>query len=134
MSYPIPKIQYDPGGGTVTLTFTYPPIQKPMLDDREAVRHDSMTSSGLRQIALERVDIIKPLQMENVPWGDLPDWQDFIDFAIEGGQFSYYPDATLTAFQTFELMDTSFSPKFNVRGLSKFSLKLRLVPDGAQGA
>jgi hypothetical protein len=105
-----------------------------MLDDREAVRHDSMTSSGLRQVALERVDIIKPLQMENVPWDDLPAWRDFIDFAIEGGQFSYYPDATLTAFQTFELMDTSFNPKFNVRGLSKFSLKLRLVPDGAQGA
>lgn len=131
MSYPIPKILYDPGGGLITLAFTYPPIQKAQVDDREAVRHDSISSSGIRQVATERVDKIKPLQMETVPWEDLPAWETFIDFALGGGQFSYYPDATASAFQTFELLDTSFSPKYNIRGLSKFSLKLRLVPGGA---
>lgn len=124
MAYPIPKIVYS---GT-TLAFTYPPIQKAMLDDREAVRHDSMTSSGLRQVALERVDLIRPLQFENVPWEDLPAAAAFIDYALQGGPFDYYPDATLPAFDTCELLDTNFSPRFNARGLSKFSLKLRLVP------
>lgn len=122
-SYPIPKIVF----GTTTLTITYPPIGKGMLDDREALRHDSVTSSGLRQVALERVDLIKPLQFENVPWEDLPAWETFIDYALAGGTFDYYPDATLGTFQTCELMDTSFSPKFNARGLSKFSLKLRVT-------
>jgi hypothetical protein len=130
MSYPIPRIVYNPGSGNVTLNFTYPPIQKAMLDDKEAVRHDSMSSSGLRQVAVERVDTIKPLQFENVPWADLPACGAFIDYALLGGEFSYFPDATLTAFQTYELLDTNFSPKFNARGLSKFSLKLRLVPGG----
>jgi hypothetical protein len=131
MAYPIPEIIYDPGTGPTTLIFTFPPIQKPYLDDREAVRHDSMTSSGLRQVALERVDIIKPLQMESVPWEDLPAWAAFIDAALTGIEFAYYPDATLPDFQTFELVDTSFSPKFGFRGMSKFTLKLRLVPGGA---
>lgn len=121
MAYP--KIVWN----STTLAFTYPPIQKAMVDDREALRHDSMTSSGLRQTVLERVDIIKPLQIEFVPWEDLPAWEPFIDFALAGGTFDYYPDADLSAFQTCELMDTTFSPKFNVRGLSKFSLKLRVI-------
>ncbi len=128
--YPIPQIIYDPGTGPVTLTFTFPPIQKPYLDDREAVRHDSITSSGLRQSALERVDVIKILQMENVPWEDLPAWAAFIDYAIEGGDFAFYPDVALTAFQTYELVDDKFNPKFNVRGMTKFSLNFRLVPGG----
>ncbi len=131
MPFPIPQIQYDAGAGPVTLAFTYPPINKPLLDDREATRHDSITSSGLRQSALERVDIIKNLQMENVPWEDLPAWAAFIDYAIQGGEFSYFLDATQTAFQTFELVDQNFKPSFNVRGITKFTLVLRLVPLGA---
>jgi hypothetical protein len=134
MAYPVPKIIYDPGSGPVTLNFTYPPTQKPMIDNRAAVRHDSMSSSGFRQVALERVDIIRPLQFENVPWIDLQNIGTFIDFALQGFSFSYYPDATLTAFQTFELSDTDFNPTFNVRTLSKFNLKLRLVPGGASSA
>lgn len=131
MAFPVPKFVYNPGTGAVTLSPTYPPIGKAMMDDRDAVRHDSMSSSGIRQVALERVDIIKPLQFEFVLWTDLPAWQSFIDFAITGGQFSYYPDATASAFNTYELMDTSFSPKFASFNLSKFSLKLRLVPGGS---
>ena len=127
MAFVTPKIVY----GSTTLSPTYGPIGKAMMDDRDAVRHDSMSSSGFRQVALERVDIIRPLQFEFVPWTDLAAWQDFIDYALLGGTFAYYPDATASAFQTFELMDTSFSPKFASFNLSKFSLKLRLVPGGA---
>lgn len=129
MSY-LPKIVYDAGAGAVTLNFTFPPINKPTVDDREAVRHDSFTSSGLRQVALERVDIIRNVQMEYVPFADLPAWAAFIDYAIQGGTFSYYLDKDATAFQTWELEDQNFKPSYNVRGISKFSLILRLVQDG----
>lgn len=128
MSYPIPQILYNPGSGTVTLAFTYPPIQKGMLDDLEALRHDSISSSGIRQTVVERVDTIIPLQMENVLWDDLPAWKLFINFAIIGGTFDYYPDAALPDFTTCELMDTDFGPRYNARNLSKFSLKLRVIP------
>lgn len=129
MAYP--KILYDSGSGLVTLAFTYPPVQKPLLDDREAVRHDSITTSGIRQVALERVDIIKTLMMEYVPWEDLPMWQIFIDFAVAGGQFAYYPDAALSAFNTYELLDPNFKPAYGSRGITKFTLQLRQVPGGA---
>ena len=130
MSY-LPKIVYDAGSGAVTLNFTYPPINKPTIDDREAVRHDSITSSGLRQVALERVDIIRNIQMEFVPFADLPAWAAFIDYAIQGGTFSYYLDKDASAHQTWELQDTNFKPSYNVHGISKFTLTLRLVPGGA---
>jgi hypothetical protein len=130
MPLPRPQIIYDPGTGPVTLSFTFPPIQKPLLDDREAVRHDSITSSGLRQSALERIDIIKPLQMEYIPWEDWPNWQPFIDAALTGIDFAYYPDASLPDFQTFELVETSFNPKYSFRGISKFSMNFRLVAGG----
>jgi hypothetical protein len=126
MPFITPKIVY----GSTTLSPAYAPIGKAMMDDREVLRHDSFSSSGIRQPVVERMDIIRPLQFDFVPWTDLPAWQDFIDYALLGGQFAYYPDATASAFQTFELMDTNFSPKFASFNLSKFSLKLRLVSGG----
>src|SRR3954463_6820855 len=105
MAFVIPKIVYNPGTGNVTLSPTYANVKKPLLDDFEAVRHDSITSSGVRQSMTERVDRIRPVTFESVPWADLPDWVDFLSYAIEGGPFDYYPDATLSAFQTFELVD-----------------------------
>ncbi len=128
MAYP--KIVYDPGTGDVTLAFTYPDVQKPFADPLEAVRHDSITSSGLRQTMLERVDIIKNVQVDSIPWADLPNWQAFFTYAVRGGSFSYYPDSDSPDFQTWELTDDKFDPKFNLRGLSKLSFKLRLVPGG----
>ncbi len=131
MPFIIPQIVYDAGSGMVTLNFTYPDIQKPMTDPLEAVRHDSITSSGLRQTMLERVDAVKNLQLENIPWADLPALAAFMSYAIQGGSFLYYPDAAGSAYQTWELVDDKFDPKFNTRGLSKCTLKLRKVPGGA---
>jgi hypothetical protein len=126
MPYPIPRIVYGAG----TLNFTYPDIQKPMIDLLDAVRHDSITSSGLRQTVTERVDTLKDVTLENIPWADLPNLAAFLNYAIAGGSFQYYPDAAASAYQTWELVDTKFDPKFNVRGLSKCTLKLRRVPGG----
>jgi hypothetical protein len=129
-SYPIPQIIFDPGTGPITLTFTYPPVQKPYLDERHAVRHDSMSSSGIRQSTTERVDIVKVLNMESLPWVDLPAWGAFIDYAIQGGSFQFYPDATLPNFQTWELMDDHVAPRFAFISMSKVTMQFRLVPGG----
>jgi len=131
MAYPIPKFVYDPGTGAVTFTPTYPNMQKPYMDDFEAVRHDSITSSGIRQSMVERVDRIKPVNFEFVPWSDLTNWQNFLNYAIQGGSFSYYPDSTLTGFQTWELVEDKVSPTFVCIGFSKIAFSLRLVPGGA---
>jgi hypothetical protein len=131
MAYPIPKIIYDPGTGATTLTPTYPNIQKPYMDNFEAVRHDSITSDGNRQSITERVDRVRPVNFEFVPWTDLAMWDAFFSYAIQGGTFQYYPDGTATAFATWQLVDDKIAPAFVAFGLSKFSMSMRLVPGGA---
>jgi hypothetical protein len=131
MPYPIPKINYDPGTGTTVVSPTYPNIQKPYMDNFEAVRHDSITSGGTRQSITERVDRIRPIHFETVPWTDLPMWEAFFAYAIQGGTFQYYPDGAGTAFQTWQLVDDKIIPTFVAFGLSKFVMNLRLVPGGA---
>jgi hypothetical protein len=128
--YPIPKLIYDPGSGTTTVNPTYPNIQKPYMDNFEATRHDSTTTDGTRQSMLERVDRIRPINFENVPWTDLPMWESFFAYAIQGGNFQYYPDGTATAFATWQLVDDKITPTFVAIGLSKFTMNMRLVPGG----
>ena len=77
---------------------------------------------------VERVDRIKPLKFDSVPWTDLPMWEEFFAFAIAGGDFKYYPDATASAFQTCELVEDQIQAQFSSRGLSKLSFNFRVVP------
>ena len=129
-SAPLPQIIYDAGAGPVTVTPTYPNVQKPYLDNFEAVRHDSITSSGLRQSMVERVDRTVTVNFENVPWTDLPMWEGFFAYAVQGGSFEYFPDNTATGFNTWELVDDKVEFSFNDRGLSKFEMHMRRVPGG----
>lgn len=127
MSFPVPKIIYDPGTGPVTLSFTYPPIGKPGARPRSAIRHDSDTISGYRQSFVEHVDQFLTLSMDNVPQADETNWAAFIDYAITGGAFDYYPDATSMSFDTYTLQDTDWTPTFAYRTMDKFTIKMRLV-------
>lgn len=127
MSFPVPKIVYDPGTGTVNLPFTYPPVQKSGAPDLEATRHDSISISGLKQTISERVDEFLPLQIDFVPLADLPAWEDFMRFALAGGEFLYYADATSVHAFVYTLEDTKWQPKRNFYGISKFTLNMRKV-------
>jgi hypothetical protein len=122
----LPQIIYN---GTI-LSFTFPPVSKPgpqdgTSDERNRVGADSITSSGLKQSITERVEIFRELEMEFVPFTDMAAWAAFIDWAIQGNPFDYYPDVTLSAFDSWTLEDTNWPPKFNFRGFAKFTLKMR---------
>ena len=134
MPFLTPKIVYNAGAGPVTVAPTYPDVSKPYMDPIEATRHDSFASSGIRQTMTERVDTIRNIVFDSVPWSDLPMWAAWALYAVQGGSFQYYPDASATAFQTFELMDNKVTPQFVCRGLSKLAFKIRLVPGGASSA
>ena len=95
-----PAITYDPGSGLVTLNFSFPPVSKPGADDRNAVRNDSITCSGLKQSMWQRTDIFKTLQMDFVPMDDLVAWEAFLDYALQGGEFNYYPGGTSASVAT----------------------------------
>jgi hypothetical protein len=126
MSLAIPKIVYTLVSGAVTLNFTYPPVQKAGTNDLSAQRADAISLSGRKQTWWTRTDEFFILTMEYADIAsDMPLWDAFIQYALMGGTFDYYPDATLLTFSTFTLEDTDFNPKFNFRSIAKFTLKLR---------
>jgi hypothetical protein len=117
-----PKIVYQ----GVTLLFSYPPVMKAQTNKRSALRHDSVTLSGLRQSLWFRTDQFFEMQLDFVPQADIEDWATFIEYALQGGDFAYYPDRTQADFVSFLLEDTDWDPKFAFRNMDKFTLTLRL--------
>lgn len=90
-----PQFSYGAGFAT-TWVPTYPANDKQPIATlgQSATRHDSITSSGLQQSIVERVDRIFDLDFKNVPQSDLTDWDAFISWAIAGQQFQYAEDST----------------------------------------
>lgn len=121
MALLVPKIVYN----SITLNFTYPPVQKPGDDEYVAKRTDTDSSSGKRQSICERIDVYKTLQMDFVPMTDLANWNAFFQWALLGKSFDYYPDSTLGTYTTYTLDDTDWTPAFAFRKYAKFKLKLR---------
>jgi hypothetical protein len=125
MSYP--KIVYDPGTGPVTLTFLHPPRKVPAYE-YNAVRHDNISSAGVREAVLERIDTFLEFEMEWVAIGsDVQAWNQFMQFALGGGQFGYYPDASQPAFTNYWLEDTNWTAAYKSVGQYTFKLKFRQV-------
>jgi hypothetical protein len=122
-----PQIVYDPGTGPVTLAFVRPPSKVPAYD-YSAVRHDNISSAGVREAVLERIDAFLELEM---PWvgvgADVQAWNQFMQFALGGGQFGYYPDASQPAFTNCWLEDTNWTAAYKAPGQYTFRLKFRQV-------
>jgi hypothetical protein len=125
MAYP--QIIYDPGVGPVTLQFQRPPRKVPAYEFK-ATRHDNIASSGVRESVLERIDTFLTFEMEWVAIGsDVQGWSSFMLFALSGGQFAYYPDASLPSFTNYWLEGTDWTADWKSAGQYTFKLKLRQV-------
>jgi hypothetical protein len=121
-----PKIVYDSGGGPVTLIPTYPPVQKPGADELVANRHDSITTTGVKQSINDRTDVFVNLNFAFVPTADLAAWKLFITWAIAGGKFTYYPDNTLGTNADYTLENDTWVAKRVMFSMYSFTLRLRL--------
>jgi len=125
MAYP--QIIYDPGTGPVTLLFQRPPRRVPAYEFI-ATRHDNIASSGVRESVLERIDTFLTFEMEWVAIGsDVQAWSNFMLFALTGGQFAYYPDASQPAFINYWLEGTDWTADWKSAGQYSFKLKFRQV-------
>ena len=124
MSYP--KIVYTPIGSTPqTLTFSLPPTRQPGAW-KVAVRHDNVSTSGVRESVLERMDQFLEINMDWIQSGsELAAWQSFLDFALTGATFDYYPDASAPLLTTCVLEDTETSLEFKAAGFYSLTLRLR---------
>jgi len=124
----VPKIGYYPpaGGGYTTFTFTYPPRRQPF-KAYETTRHDNISSAGVRETIVERTDEFLYLEMEYVVAGsDVTAWQTFIQAALLGTSFDYYPDSTLGTYSTYVLEGTTWRADYKSLGMYTFSIKARL--------
>jgi hypothetical protein len=124
MSYP--KIVYTPAGGTEqTLNFVFPPRQLPGYQ-KTAVRHDNVSTAGIRESVLERVDEFLEFAMGWIRTGtDLANWQAFLDHALTGAAFAYFPDAAQSAFTNYLLEDTETQIEYKTPGVYTVKLKMR---------
>jgi hypothetical protein len=124
MSYP--KIVYTPAGGTEqTLNFSAPPSRQPATW-KSAVRHDNVASAGVRESVLERVDQFLEINLDWIRAGtDLANWQSFLDHALTGAAFSFYPDAAVPSFLNCLLEDTEARIEFKAPGVYSLTLKFR---------
>jgi hypothetical protein len=122
-----PKIVYDPGTGPTTLSFQRAPRLVPAYS-LAADRHDNVATSGVRESIYLRTDAFLEFEMEWVASGsDVQAWSSFMNFALKGGSFSYYPDSSQTAFTNYWLEDTSWDAAYKVPGQYRFKLKFRQV-------
>jgi hypothetical protein len=48
-------------------------------------------------------------------------------YALRGGQFSYYPDSSLTPFTNYWLEDTNWRADYKAAGQYTFKMKFRQV-------
>ncbi len=125
MAYP--QITYYSGSTLVTLPFTYPPRNVAAYNS-VATRHDNISSSGVRESILERIDNFLEIEMETVLSGaDVQNWNEFMQYALQGNQFSYYPDASLGSYVNYWLEDTTWNAAYKAAGLYSFKLKFRQV-------
>jgi hypothetical protein len=124
---PTPQFSYDPGTGVVNFVPTLPPTQKEPEGELQATRHDSFTSDGIKQSVWERTDEFLNLQFDAVPLSDMASWAALYDYALQGGELTYYPDSTnLLVSSVYTLEDMGWKYKRVGLNFYSFTMKLRL--------
>ena len=121
-----PQIVYTAAGGSEqTLNFSSLPRQQPGYL-KTAIRHDNISTAGVRESVLERIDAFLEFTMDYIQAGtDLADWSAFLDYALTGGPFAFYPDASQTAYVNCLLENTDAQIAYKAPGLYSLTLKLR---------
>ena len=135
MSQLTPKfVWHDPITGPQAFTPTYPPINKQPQGGLEAIRHDTLTSSGILQSYTERVDQTYLLNFDFVPESDLASWATFMKFATAGNEFFYHPDSTSGSNFGAVCMTMKWDPKRVAYQLHKFAFTIRVTTPADSGS
>ena len=127
MASSVPKITYTPiGSGNVsTLVFQRPP-RLVAAYNRAAARHDNVSTAGAKETVVERVDEFLELTLERVSQGsDVDTWDAFMQNALQGVEFNYFPDQNQPDFATFTLEDTDWRADYRSAGQFTFRVRFR---------
>jgi hypothetical protein len=124
MPLSLPKIVY-PSGGASSFTFHLPPRMVPYRD-YAVVRFDNRASSGVTESLFVRQDDYIAFTMEYV-WNDqdVANWDAFMQVALTGETFDYYPDAAGAGFTTCLLEATTWTAAYKQLGAYTFQCRFR---------
>jgi hypothetical protein len=124
MAYP--KVQYiDDAGHGQELIFALPPTQKPFAYVT-AVRNDSFASSGVKQSVCERDEEFFDINLLWIAAGDdVEAWDQFMRWAIHGGEFEYYADSDLDTHVTCTLEETTWKAEWKMLRTYGFKITFR---------
>jgi hypothetical protein len=93
-SVPYPVVVYVDDAGPHILVFQVPPTSKPAFS-KQAQRTDVFSTAGVRQTTVLRVDQTIPISVPAILRGDdQKAWMSFLDEAVTGTPFSYFPDSS----------------------------------------
>jgi hypothetical protein len=101
-----PKVTYQPESTLITLQFVWGPQN--FISYSAAVAHDNLATGGTKERVVERVDTMIQFDMQAIKLADVPGWQAFMDWALAGGEFKFYPDASLSDYYNMVSDDQSF--------------------------
>jgi hypothetical protein len=126
MAWIVPKFAYYNGSAIVDFIPTNPATKKTPYGPKVATRHDTTTSSGIKQSVYERTDEIVDMTFENVPESEMASWDTMMGFLLDGRQFDFYQDSTnQLAYVALTLEDTAWEPKWVSWQNYSFTLKFR---------
>jgi hypothetical protein len=127
MAMALPKITYTPiGSGSVSTLVFQGPARFVAAYNRAAARHDNVSTAGAKETVVERVDEFLELTLERVNQGsDVDSWDAFMQNALQGVEFNYFPDKDLPDFATFTLEDTDWRAEYKSAGQFSFRVKFR---------
>lgn len=114
-----------------TLAFQWPPRNVPA-KNYESAGSATISAAGVKQCVTLRIDEFLSLDMPFLALGtDATAWADFMfNCALLGVPFDYYPDASLSAYTTWMLEDTTFLEAYRCPGMVNFSMKWRKLVRG----
>lgn len=131
-----PKITWNDGAGNVgTVLFQLPPTSKPYVWKRP-LRTDVYSTAGVRESSWLRTDELLAIVMNYLTVAgdrdDVADFDAFMDYAMQGGAFNYFPDADIDQSDIYALdpSNTDWKPEFASFQLFKFTLTFRKEVQG----
>jgi hypothetical protein len=122
-----PKITYTPVGGSSVSTLEFQRAPRYVAAyNRAAARHDNISTAGAKETVVERLDEFLELTLERVGQGaDVDAWDTFMQNALEGIEFDYFPDKDQPGYTTFTLESTDWRADYKTVGQFSFNLKFR---------
>jgi hypothetical protein len=126
-----PKISYVPVVGEAAVTLLFERGPSAFQCKAAATVHDNVSTSGVRERVIERIPLLISFTMPAMRVDDdLADWGAFAVWALQGGEFDFYPNQSLaTVYWTCISLDEEWAPARVAAGVYSAAFAWQIVDD-----